>query len=327
MKWLQWSTNDLARGLGGVEVHARSLHRELESLGVESKLSSDPAELLQSWDVIQTHGSSPLPLSVKPRGVRLHTLHGTTIGRMAACREWLWPGGYLAYGKEWTGVLQSQVILAVHPGLHLLKIARELGRKTAICWNGWDSALAPAVLSIDLEKKLQSTGLFFCFIGRGDDVVKDAEFLQGVFSGERGFRLAAIPGAGFESSRAVVRLGQLEPSQVISILRRSLGLVLCSHYEGLPLVVLEALAAGVPVFTTRVGGVGFLSSGLKGLTFMDKKPKEWKEALRKSAQEAVFVQDREARAKANRVLLTSWRDVAKTALQAVRGYQEDRAHG
>src|SRR5262249_41443036 len=100
MNWLQWSSIDLKNGLGGVEVHARSVARELEKKGVTVGFSQDPSEVLNPrWDVVHTHGSAPGPKGLKS-AVRVHTLHGTTLGRMAACGEWTWPGGYVAALRE-----------------------------------------------------------------------------------------------------------------------------------------------------------------------------------------------------------------------------------
>jgi glycosyltransferase involved in cell wall biosynthesis len=45
---------------------------------------------------------------------------------------------------------------------------------------------------------------------------------------------------------------------VPELLRKASGLVLASEYEGCPLVVLEAMAAGVPVVATAVGGMSEL---------------------------------------------------------------------
>jgi glycosyltransferase involved in cell wall biosynthesis len=43
-------------------------------------------------------------------------------------------------------------------------------------------------------------------------------------------------------------------------------LVLSSHYEGLPVVIMEALAAGVPVVSTKVGGIpDVVTSGVNGI--------------------------------------------------------------
>ncbi|MEO3812790.1 glycosyltransferase [Sphaerisporangium sp. B11E5] len=63
-------------------------------------------------------------------------------------------------------------------------------------------------------------------------------------------------------ARAVRRRGLTERVRVLGPVPRARRLVaaadllvLSSHYEGLPVVVMEALAAGVPVVSTRVGGV------------------------------------------------------------------------
>jgi len=49
--------------------------------------------------------------------------------------------------------------------------------------------------------------------------------------------------------------GALEPEEVAEVLRSSHMMVLFSHYENLPVVILEALCCGVPVIATRVGGI------------------------------------------------------------------------
>ncbi|HTE05938.1 MAG TPA: glycosyltransferase [Planctomycetota bacterium] len=69
-------------------------------------------------------------------------------------------------------------------------------------------------------------------------------------------RLAALPGAAWLPPRTDLRAvyGALD------------ALVLCSAHEGLPQVLVEALAAGLPVVATAVGGVpSLLAHGRQGL--------------------------------------------------------------
>jgi glycosyltransferase involved in cell wall biosynthesis len=64
----------------------------------------------------------------------------------------------------------------------------------------------------------------------------------------------------------VVFLGQISQAEVTTSLRKSDAFILNSSYEGLPHVVLEAMAAGVPVVATNVGGTGELvTDGKNGL--------------------------------------------------------------
>jgi glycosyltransferase involved in cell wall biosynthesis len=321
MRWLQWSRYNLSGGLGGVEVHARCLDRELRALGVHSQLSSDPRDLKDpQWDVIHTHGSSPTPL-MRTRATRVHTLHGTTIGRMSACGEWLWPGGYLAYGREWEGVVQAQVVVGVHSSIHLLSAAKIMLKRTIVCGNGWDSGIPTRSgdeLSPELERRIDAFGPFICFVGRGNDPVKNTGFLAEVLKKKPNLRLVTIPGSGFPDIAQILKTGPLEPAQVLKVLRKSCGLALTSHYEGLPLVALEALGDGVTVFAPRVGGLVQLSSEIQGLQFLTLDTETWEMALTRAVLSPSDPAIRAGRAGLNRMRLPSWRQVTEKVLSAVR---------
>ncbi len=53
-------------------------------------------------------------------------------------------------------------------------------------------------------------------------------------------------------------VGPVQHKDVPQVLRESTALVLPSYWEGMPTVVLEAMASGVPVISTRVGDVPYI---------------------------------------------------------------------
>lgn len=317
LRWLQFATCDLAGGLGGVEVHARSLCRELRARGVDAELSSRADDLLDDrWDVVHTHGSA-VPVSVRAtaRAVRVHTLHGTTLGRVAACREWAWPGGYAATLREISGVLRADVVLSVRGDLWLHRVAARLGRRVEVCGGGWD-ADEPQPPPGGLAESLERSRPFVLFVGRGDDRVKGASALRRALAAHPEIRLVAAPGTGFERDVRVIRTGNLTPGQLRGVYAFASCVVIPSVYEGLSLVLLEALAAGAPVVASDVRGPRTCPASAEGLTFVPPR-----DAERLGDAMARLVRDdgsqRAARAARNRDVLPRWAHVAEVALRAV----------
>lgn len=324
MRWLQWSKYDLKKGIGGAEVHARSLAYELQKRGVDAAISNKVEDLVDSkWDVIHTHGSSSLPfgLKVNPRSLLVHTLHGTTFGRMTACREWTWPGGYLAGAREIYACNRANVVLSVREDLSLLEWTRRRGKKTAVCGNGWDSASsggAEGVLDAPLLEKLKSKQPFWVFIGRGGDPVKGASRAALAFQLSPGQTLVAAPGEGFEERTDIIKTGPLSPTQVQSLLKLSSGLLISSFYEGNSLVVLEALAQGIPVVSTPVGAAPELSKRAQGIIITNHQPQAIANAIHEANRRFQEPSLRSDRAKHNQVELPTWGDVADTCLAAIK---------
>lgn len=245
---------------------------------------------------------------------------------MAACREWTWPGGYLAAAREYAGVLQADIVVSDHDQLSLYRLAKRLGKPCAVLSNGWDSFEEEnSPLPPELQSRIGQLGSFWLFLGRGGDPVKGSQRILTALKAVPEIRLVAVPGSGFEHERSVLKTGVLSSGQVRTILDQATGLVLPSLYEGLPLVVMESLAQGTPVLATSVGGLRTLPSGLQGLVFAkDATVPELVRALK--AAQARFAtpearQKRGERARQNRELLPSWKTVA---LRAIRAIEEAR---
>ncbi len=315
-------------GLGGVEVHARALHQNLLDLGVESVLTTDLNDLFsQDWDVIHTHGTSRLPWWVRwklrNKSRFVHTLHGTAFGRMWACGEYFWVRGYWAAWIEIEAALLSDFVFSVHDGLWLFRWMRLLkGTKAQVCSNGWDPSLSPQPLPPDFATTLQALPPFWLYIGRGHDIVKNTRLLERALRPLQSEVLIAVPGEGFEcDGKRIIASGRLTSSQVQELLNqgpeRIKGLVLCSLYEGYPLVVLEALALGLPVLVSNVGGMRHLPSGLRGIHRMNSfETGMWTRALRES--ESWRKEAGPSAGKNNQSLLRTWKQVAQTYLAAVK---------
>ncbi len=85
---------------------------------------------------------------------------------------------------------------------------------------------------------LARTSMRFTFVGDGTD--------------ESAFFTRAQEWAGSAASRIELLGGR---SDVAALLARSSVFVLASHYEGLPLSILEAMRGGLPIIASKVGGV------------------------------------------------------------------------
>ncbi|HBL13031.1 MAG TPA: glycoside hydrolase [Cyanobacteria bacterium UBA11162] len=85
-------------------------------------------------------------------------------------------------------------------------------------------------------------------------------------------------------SEQVTMLGSVCQSEVAQLMRVCNVFVLTSAYEGLPIVVLEALACGTPVVTTRCGETPNLLGAGSGFVSQERTPTAIADALRQVLQ-------------------------------------------
>jgi glycosyltransferase involved in cell wall biosynthesis len=269
---------DLARGLAGLGVECAlvALHASVadcQDLGIATTVLSGPVTasalpgaavklarlcLRERPDIVHSHGEAPdllcrlvCPVLRLPHVVTLHTE-----------RPWHWrPKLGLAIERLGVGFTRQYVAVsdAVAQGMRQqLRIPAARMRWIAnwACDPPGESTPTPQ------PPRGQPTLIHVArlHIQKGQDILLQAfEAVRQDWPGA----LLWIVGHGPEATRlqnlagpGVVFLGHRQ--DVRQLLRRADLFVLSSHWEGLPLVLLEAMDEGVPVVSTQVGGIAEL---------------------------------------------------------------------
>ncbi len=283
---------------GGVELHVHNLAHALAGLGHEVRVFSGHGPALESrpngyalssgvkapallsafrrdqFDVVHAHGArTPLAawglLAGKALGLRTvftpHCFYPAQDWRGAWKRRLFDP----TLGKLSLRGADRIVCLTENDRRDAIKNGAQAEAvriiPNSICWPG---PVDPA--AVDGFRERHRLGKFLLSVGRLDRV-KRGDFL-----------IAALPhlpadlhlvligpdaGCGTPWRRLALAQGVAGRTHFISEVsdqelqlayRASLAVVMASAYEGLPTVLLEAMAAGVPVIAAHAGGIGYL---------------------------------------------------------------------
>ncbi len=107
-------------------------------------------------------------------------------------------------------------------------------------------------------------------------------------------RIAGIP-AG-KAVEGVDWLGIIPPDRMAEVYRDADLFIFPTRYESFGLVVIEAMAAGLPVVVSNVIGAGIVTDGRNGVVVAGHDPARYAEALRRLAPPAIRAQIAEANA-------------------------------
>lgn len=230
----------------------------------------------QGIALLHTHGyKANILFGLLPRFLRrlplVSTVHGWTSTRgLSKMRLYEWVDGLSLRGVDQVVLVNSA--MAKHPRLQALR------QRCQVVDNGLAEPDVPVPVPEGELAEFCRQGFTFCAVGRlspekGFDLLLEA--LAAVRPQYPALRLV-IFGEGRQRLELETKLSNLGLqqqvrlpgycSEVRSYLPLCRALVLSSLTEGLPIVVLEAMQARVPIIATRVGGVPeVLAGGQAGL--------------------------------------------------------------
>jgi teichuronic acid biosynthesis glycosyltransferase TuaC len=161
--------------------------------------------------------------------------------------------------------------------------------RVAVIRNGYDPAVFFSQSVTGVQSAVENS-LRFLFVGwmlqsKGIfDIIEAAELMQrrnpGAFAkcewwfvgqGEDGPRFADLV-VRSPAANSVHLLGELPHSEVGQVMRRSSCLVLPSWSEGFPTVLPEALACGIPIIASDVGGIAEIVTPDNGILVPPRNP-------------------------------------------------------
>lgn len=283
---------------------AHPLEVPLRGYRVERRLVREMCDTLDP-DVVHTHG------------YRIDVLHGAVPGRLGIPRVTTvhgFTGGGLKNrvyeALQQRSFRRADAVVAVSGPLER-ELRAGLGQtRLHVIRNAWVPAPQGALLTRSQARValgIWDDAFHLGFVGRlgrekGADVFVEA---LGRLDGDR--YVASVLGTGTEEEALTARARSLGVDERIrwhgfvanagSYLTALDIFVLSSRTEGTPIALLEAIAAGVPVVATRVGGVPDVVSDREALLVEPERPDQLAEAIREVQRQPAEARERARRAR------------------------------
>jgi glycosyltransferase involved in cell wall biosynthesis len=270
---------------GGVEKHIFSLAHALRQLGLRvdvfgnatphpenaSRYNFLHLKTLnpQRYHIVHTHSGLISMNLVKVLLNRyrccrhVHTIHNFALGYLFACRTWLNWRCYSSTLVEAAWCHRADHVIAVSDYVrdNSLKLFRISPRKITTILNGFTADhLSPDTRSRTRKRLgIEDRHIALLFIGRSADRVKGAATVTATMKQLHkhlpALKLIAIPGDGFEPAPWIIRTGPVHHHAIMDYYAASDIFVNASLNEGLPLTIVEAMAAQLPIVAAPVGGI------------------------------------------------------------------------
>jgi glycosyltransferase involved in cell wall biosynthesis len=275
---------------GGAEKHILRLSEAIRGLGVDitvfgkegprSRGGDCDGELAgefyplremdyRRYDIIHTHSGFYHPRLWELQMKRLarqrwvHTLHTVSLDYLFGCRDWLNWRCYYSTFIEGLWSRYADHVIAVSGSVRdwALKSFRLAGGKVSVVHNGYDpkSFTGADRGRIRAELGLAPEHVVLLFVGRGEDKVKGSHQVAAAVESLSGrypqVRLLAIPGTGFKGAKWLCPTGYVPHQRIADYYVAADIFVNASFSEGMPLTVVEAMAAGLPIVAAPVGGI------------------------------------------------------------------------
>ncbi len=270
---------------GGVEAHISALSSELSKQGhnLEYVQRFNGAAPWNKVDILHTHGDLLPPVTLRKLAHSwVHTLHGTSVGRAFACKEWLGLRAYISAAKEAYAWHNADGIICVSETVEAEAKKYFFSRNnkpTVVVANGANTSLQDGNASkMDHGKILEiiaNKTPYVLFLGRGNDRVKNTAGIINAMTIAQShtphIHLLAAPGTGFEnaSPSIVTPLGVVRGDIKELLIKQSAGLILPSFYEADPLVAWEIMALGKrAILPSRLKDSKYFSH-YRGFIFVD----------------------------------------------------------
>jgi len=255
-------------------------------------------------DVIHTHTAKAgvlgrmAGLIAKPTAKRVHTYHGHLLQ------------GYFSKGKTRLIIFIEKFLAWISHGLisigtnvmnELLQVGIGTESKYRVIFPGLQGFDAMAKVQARTELNLDPGKLYVAFVGRLTQIKRPDRLLEVVAELRKDHPnlhlLVAGAGELFDSTKSTAESQELPitfygwRNDVARILCASDIAILCSDNEGIPLTLIQAAQAGLPIVSTNVGSVSdIVKHGMSG-TLVGCSSTELAEALK------ILIEDEDLRAR------------------------------